>query len=58
VIEQTLSKLETLDNKELIEKISSLELLTNNLQETLDNLDSVIDTKIATAIEQLKYKWK
>lgn len=58
LIEQSLNKLETLDNKDLINKISSLEILTNNLSDTLNNLDNVIESKVAAAIEKLAYKWK
>ena len=58
LIEQSLSNLETLDNEELIEKISSLELLADNLSNIMNNLDNIIDTKVAAAIERLSYKWK
>lgn len=58
IIEQSLLNLETLDNKQLIEKISSLEMLSDNLSNILNNLDKIIDTKIAAAINELSYKWK
>ena len=58
IIEQSLLNLETLDNKQLIEKISSLEMLSDNLSNILNNLDNIIDTKIAAAINELSYKWK
>ena len=33
-------------------------MLSDNLSNILNNLDNIIDTKIAAAINELSYKWK
>lgn len=57
-LEQLVSRLNDLNNNEKLERVLQLEKLSQELQEKLDSLDSVIANKVAEEFARNAYRWK
>ena len=57
-LENTVKKFDSLSNNETLQQVLELTELTNELKDKLNNLDNIIEEKVAARINELKLKWK
>lgn len=57
-LETDIAKFDNLTNNETLQQVLELSNLTNELNSKLNNLDNIIDEKVAAKVNELKLKWK